>query len=270
TTLHNITPHTGDSWPFKLATRLILGLSQKAIVHSRRNARQLETELRQDPDNILILPMGAPDYRRGRKIDRAASRQHLGLPTERPILLMFGALRDYKGLDVALKALRSLIDAVPQALLLVAGQAWLDRDEHDETVKRMGLTANVRLDLDYIPDELIHHYFSAADLLLLPYLHFDAQSGVGVAALPYGLPAVVSDCGSLPELVRDPGSVVRPSDAQQLATRIAEILGSPALHARLAADATELGRHHDWPSIARDLSRQTNDLIAKQREGQKG
>lgn len=267
TTLHNITPHGGRSWWYRLATRLILMLSHRAIVHSERNAEQLNAELRQDKDAIWVLPMGAADYRQGRRIDPAASRRRLQLPTDRPILLMFGALRDYKGLEVALQAMRSVVETTPEALLLVAGQPWRAEAHYRDQARSMGLGQHVRLDLAFIPDDRIHDYLSAADMLLLPYLHFDAQSAVGVYALPYGIPLIVSDCGSLPELVEDQASVVRPGDAQQLAARISEVLGSSTLLEQLSADATELSRRHSWTSIAQELCRQLDELLADSEQG---
>jgi glycosyltransferase involved in cell wall biosynthesis len=270
TTLHNITPHSGRSWLYRLATRMILMLSHGAIVHSERNAEQLTAELRQDKDSVWVLPMGAADYRQGRSIEPATSRIRLQLPTDRPILLMFGALRDYKGLDVALEAMQSVIESTPKALLLVAGQPWRAEEHYRNQVRSMGLEQHVRLDLAFVPDDKIHDYLSAADLLLLPYKHFDAQSAVGVYALPYGIPLIVSDCGSLPELVRDPASVVRPGNAQQLAARISAVLSSSTLLEQLSADATELSRRHSWTSIAQELCRQVDELLSSPQEEQAG
>jgi glycosyltransferase involved in cell wall biosynthesis len=268
TTLHNITPHSGRSFWYRVATRLLLGLSHRAIVHSLRNAEQLNDELRFPPPRTLVLPMGAADFRRGRPIDREASRARLDLPHDRPVLLMLGALREYKGLEVALAAMKTVAEREPRALLLVAGQPWGGESGYRDAITRLGLVEQVRLDLNFIAKDAIHDYLAAADMMLLPYTHFDAQSGIGVSALPYGLPLVVSDCGSLPELVSDPASVVEPGDAAGLAERVSAILASAELHRRLATESAALAGKHGWDSIARDLYRQLDAGTAQTQEGE--
>lgn len=253
TTVHNVEPHNGGSLAFRLASRLLFALSDRLIVHSHDNAGHLARLYPSSDGKTIVSRMGVADFRRGRPVDRAAARTRLALPQDRSVLLMFGAVRDYKGIPDALTAMASVTGAAPDTLLLVAGSGWHDEQRYREMVDRLGLAAHVRLDLRYIPEPEVHDYFAAADMLLLPYTQFSAQSGAGISALGYGLPLVVSRCGSLPELVVDPASVVAPGDPTALAQRIARILRDPALYARLADDSRSLSGAHSWPEICARL-----------------
>lgn len=261
TTVHNVIPHAGKGRLFTLFSRLLFALSDLLIVHSEHNAGALRRRYALAPERVAVLPMGAADFAHGRDISRSQARRHLSLPGDRRVLLLFGALRGYKGWDIALEALPAIRDAHPNALLLIAGESWEPEEHYRARVRDIGVTGHVRLDLHYIPEPDIHLYFSAADMVLLPYRHFEAQSGAGVSALSYGLPLVVSDCGSLPELVRDRASVVPTGDAATLAQRISEILASPLLYAKLAADSSELAAQHSWDESCRRLCQLLSQLI---------
>ncbi|MBI5142774.1 MAG: glycosyltransferase, partial [Nitrospirae bacterium] len=91
----------------------------------------------------------------------------------------------------------------------------------------------------------------AADLAALPYSHFDAASGVGGYALHFGLPMVVSDAGSLPDLVTDREScVARPGDEEELRVKMERILMDNALRARLERETSVKREEFGWDSIA--------------------
>lgn len=253
TTVHNVEPHGGGSRLFRVASRLLYRLSDRLIVHSQANARHLRTLHPRVADRVRVSRMGFADFAQGRPVDRQRARRRLGLPPARPVLLMFGALRDYKGLPDALRAMAAVARSHKDALLLVAGQAWGDEAQYRGIVKALALDAQVRLDLRYIPEPEIHDYFSAADLLLLPYTGFSAQSGAGISALAYGLPILASRCGSLPELVADEASLIAPGDHAALARRIVALLDDPALLAALRDDSRTLAREHSWDAICARL-----------------
>lgn len=260
TTVHNVIPHAGKGRLFTLFSRLLFALSDLLIVHSEHNASALRRRYGIAPERVAVLPMGAADFAHGRNISRSQARSQLMLPSEKRVLLLFGALRGYKGWDLALEALPAILEAHPDTLLLIAGESWEPEEHYNQRVRDIGITGHVRLDLRYISEPDIHLYFTAADMVLLPYRHFEAQSGAGVSALPYGVPLVVTDCGSLPELVRDRASVVPTGDGAALAQRVTEILASPALYHALAADSRDLAAHHSWDESSRRLCQLLNQL----------
>lgn len=253
TTIHNVVPHAGKSLAFRFASRLLYALSDRLIVHSRDNAAQLKTLYDIAPARILVSRMGSANFAKGQSYSQRDARQRLGLPQNRRILLMFGAVREYKGCDMALAALPAIAEAVPDTLLLIAGQPWRLPPSQQRMLEDAAASPLVRLDMHYIPDDAVHDYFAAADIVLLPYRPFSAQSGAGVSSLMYGLPLVVAHTGSLPELVRDPESVIPLGDVERLAKRVIQILTSGELYEKLAKDTETIAKHHSWEQIAREL-----------------
>ena len=266
TTVHNVAPHGRGTLVYRLLSGLLYRLSDRLIVHSENNRQQLKSRFDHVDQKTIVSPMGMADFARGRPTDKQQSRERLGLPTDRRILLMFGAVRGYKGLPDALHAMVEISRERPETLLLVAGQAWDDAQRYRDIVNELGLADHVKLDLRYIPERQIHHYFSAADLLLLPYTRFSAQSGAGTSALSYGLPVVTSNCGSLPELVEDPASVIEPGDRRALASRVIAILGNPDLYEKLASETSAIGRTRSWNRISASLCAEYGKLVATEGE----
>ncbi len=114
--------------------------------------------------------------------------------------LFFGLIRDYKGLDMLLKA---WADWRPQGRkLLVAGEFYTSREKYLSLIEELGLKEDVVLHDRFIADEDVRYYFSAADCLALPY-HTATQSGVTQIAYNFSLPMIVTRVGGLPEIVPD-------------------------------------------------------------------
>ena len=143
----------------------------------------------------------------------------LGLPNKR-ILLFFGYVRRYKGLNVLLDALR----LVPSDLgihLLVVGEFYDDEQKYRAQVRDLHLDACVTIHSDYLPNEEVAKYFSAADAVVLPYLSA-TQSGIAQIAYNFDKPVIATDVGGLAEVVLHDrtGFVVPPGNPTALAGAI--------------------------------------------------
>lgn len=137
-------------------------------------------------------------------------------------------IRPYKGVQHLLQAFPTVASRCPHAHLVIAGKPWVDWTPYQRQIEEGHLEERVHLFLEYIPEARVPLFFSAADLVVLPYIHFDAQSGVGAWALPHRKPMIVSDVGGLPEWVaNDPHWIVPAGDAQALAERIIAFLSDP-------------------------------------------
>lgn len=253
TTVHNVTPHGGNRVLHRWTSKILYRLSTSVLLHSRHNEEAFHKLFPEHATRTVVCPMGTANFKKGREIDKQASRRFLGIPEKKQVLLMFGALRPYKGWDVAINAMNAIKQAVPDALLIIAGKPWDSNEPLTSLVETQGLETHVRLDLDFVKDDEIHHYLSAADVLLMPYKHFDAQSGIGTSGLSYGLPVVVSNCGGLQDLVIDDQSIVPRSDPQRLADRLVEILTNPALMRMLKSHSEFLAQRYSWSSISKTL-----------------
>lgn len=155
----------------------------------------------------------------GEAVPRDEARVALGLPADAPVLLFFGFVRHYKGLHVLLDAMPSVLGRIPDARLVVAGEFYDDEAPYRARAELLGDA--VRFDADYIPNEHVGLYFSAADVVVQPYVSA-TQSGVAQLAFQFGRPVITTDVGGLAEAVPDgeAGLVVPPEDAGSLASAI--------------------------------------------------
>jgi glycosyltransferase involved in cell wall biosynthesis len=126
------------------------------------------------------------------KTDKNEARKLLGLPEDITILLSFGIVRSYKGLSVLIDALDILRNHNMKFFLLVAGEFWDKKTKYIQQIERLELSKYVRIDDRYIPDEEVTQIFSAADVLIAPYVG-GTQSAVASWGLGFGLPMIVSD-----------------------------------------------------------------------------
>jgi glycosyltransferase involved in cell wall biosynthesis len=180
---------------------------------------------------------------------RVPARRAVDFETNKPVVLMFGLMRPYKGIDVLLDAWRGGSDEAPieDAELWIAGMPKMDI-----SALRAGAPPNVRFDPRFIGDDELPAYFERADLVVLPYLQAD-QSGVLFTALAFGKPLLLSDVGGFPELASTGAARLVPAgDARALGGALRELLADRAaltemcVRARAVAD----GRY-SWDRIAR-------------------
>lgn len=136
----------------------------------------------------------------GPGVPRAEARRKLGLDTNGRYILFFGFIRHYKGLDLLLEAMQDpgLLSAGVQ--LIVAGEFYDDKAVYEDLIKQS--RDRIRLFTEFIPNDEVKYYFSAADLVVQPYRHA-TQSGITQVAYHFGKPMVVTRVGGLHEVVAD-------------------------------------------------------------------
>jgi glycosyltransferase involved in cell wall biosynthesis len=249
-TAHNVLSHERSFW-FLRASRFLYRLSDHVVVHSNTNRDQIIETFAIDPVRLSMVPMGVhaenPD-----PMDKICAREALLLPTERPTLLFFGIIRPYKGLDILLRALAHVRESHPDVLLVIAGQVWGDWKPYLQRIEDLSLQANLHVHNSFVPEGDVEKYFAAADLAVLPYTQFDAQSAVGVQALSFGRPLVVTKTGGLPDLVGgEEGYCVPPRDVAALAEALVRFLDRPESAAQRFQDITsDLRESMSWAGAA--------------------
>ncbi|MBO7050572.1 MAG: glycosyltransferase [Bacteroidaceae bacterium] len=156
----------------------------------------------------------------GAKVSRQESLKFLGLDDSRRYMLFFGLIRDYKGLDLLLKAYADSRFRKMNVRLIVAGEFYSGSDKYFEMEKELGLEGMVVWKSDFVPDSEVRYCFGAADIIVQPYKSA-TQSGVTQIAYHFEKPMLVTDVGGLAETVPDGkvGYVVKPEP-----DRIAEAL----------------------------------------------
>jgi len=249
-TVHNVRPHENSIF-YQIACSLLFKLADHFIVHSDLNKKQLITLYRIPPEKVACIPHGPLNFHIEVGLDRDKIRADLGLVPEDRVVLLFGAIRPYKGISTALKAFSKVISRIPNARLLVAGKPWEDWKPHHRLIQNLGIGDYVKSFLKYIPSGEVYKFFEAADLVVLPYEHFDSQSGVGAAAISFKRPMIVTDAGGLSDLVLDKRCVVPPEEPEALAETIIQCLQDPERLERMSADAGALAERMSWSFIAK-------------------
>jgi glycosyltransferase involved in cell wall biosynthesis len=233
--LHDPKRHSGDeASTFPLAVRLISRISEHTaaclILHSEYLVAQVRPALRRLP--IGIVAHGA-----------AIAAQPMPVPKQR-LLLIFGRLFEYKGVDTALAAFRALPPDVADTRLTVAGQGPLAALARD--------VANVLVRDEYISESELVLLLENTRLVLLAYKDA-SQSGVGMQAIARGVPCIVSHAGGLPDLLpaAATGLIVPPDDPERLAEAIASHIDHDDQLRR--AVWNHAAENFAWPVVAKQL-----------------
>ena len=211
---HNVIPHE----PFpgtRGLTRFALAPGDALLVHSEADRRDLES-LRLH-GRTLAAPQ-PPGRGFGEPLTKESARSRLGLSGN--ILLFFGLIRRYKGLPLLLEALPLVLRKL-DCTLLVVGEFYEGKDRCLNLIKALGLASHVRVIDRFIPDDEVSLYFSAADLVVLPY-ESATQSAILPIAHAFERAVVATRVGGLPEAVRDgeTGLLVEPDNPASLAQAI--------------------------------------------------
>jgi glycosyltransferase involved in cell wall biosynthesis len=136
----------------------------------------------------------------GEPIDVQTAREHLQLPRSEKLLLFFGFIRPYKGLDLLLKAMADPRIREAGIKLMIAGEYYEDHKPYDELIHQLNIEDRLILKTDFIPDSQVRDYLCAADFVIQPYKQA-TQSGVTPLAYHFEKPMLVTRVGGLPDLV---------------------------------------------------------------------
>lgn len=159
----------------------------------------------------------------GKKVSKEEARLKLGIKNEELILLFFGFIRKYKGLDLLLNAMKIIKNPkfnIQNSKLLIAGEFYEDRKAYDEQIEKLDVQENLILHTDFIPDSEVKYYLCAADVVVQPYKNA-TQSGVTPLAYHFEKPMIVTNVGGLPSLVPNNkvGLIAEPN-AESIAEKI--------------------------------------------------
>lgn len=221
---HNIYPHERTR-PDRILLRYAFGSAQGFITHSQRGCEQIQRRYPHRP----VYKAHHPDYGAfagGAQIPMSRARERLGLSGKR-ILLFFGVVRKYKGLNYLLKAMQWLPPSDGYHLV-VAGEFYEDIGTYRSELKRLLDKGQLTLVDRYVPNAEVGCYFSAADLVVLPYLSIN-QSGVLQMAYGFLKPVIATTVGGIPEVVTDgsTGYLVPPGDSQAIAMAVERFFVHP-------------------------------------------
>jgi glycosyltransferase involved in cell wall biosynthesis len=195
--LDNVIPHEPHFWD-KWLIRYFIRSVDRFIAMSESVREDCLKFLPASRQNCVTLSPHPLYDNFGEAVPKTEARQFLGLPQEKTILLFFGFIRDYKGLDLLMKAYAKVHKE--NLLLVVAGEFYNNGEQYSELENDLQLEGTIAWRTDFIPDDKVRYYFSAADLIVQPY-KTATQSGVTQIAYHFERPMLVTDVGGLAEIV---------------------------------------------------------------------
>ncbi|MBN1591844.1 MAG: glycosyltransferase [Candidatus Coatesbacteria bacterium] len=198
---HNVIPHDASRMHL-LLVKALLKRGEFAIVHSEQ-----EMELiKEAAPHIEVIKHVHPIYDffacqspSGEEENPRQPRKALGIEDDKLVLLFFGFVRPYKGLDLLIKAMPRIREKL-NAHLLIVGEFWEGREQFDKMVSELMIQDGVTIIDKYVPDSEVSRYFNAADIVILPYREA-TQSGIIQIAYGFKKPVITTDVGGLPEVV---------------------------------------------------------------------
>ena len=226
-TVHNVNileRDGGDDCLNRWTLKVQYHLADHLFVHTRLMKEELKRDFKIPEKRVSVIPFGLNDTMPRTTVTRAQARARLGLNPAGKVLLFFGNIAPYKGVEYLIEAFSSVHIDIPDSQLLIAGRAkgaeryW---SQMQELIRPLQQSGALLVDHRYIPDEETELYFKSADVLILPYTHL-FQSGVLSLSYSFGLPVIATDVGSLKEDIvpGETGVLCRPKDSAALADAI--------------------------------------------------
>ena len=259
-TAHNVNSGKRDSndcWLNRLSLKIQYDLSDHIFVHTNGMKSELVADFRVTEDKVSVIPFGINNTVPNSSLSSAEAKHQLGLSSSDRIMLFFGNIAPYKGLEYLVSVFAELLNKDRSYRLIIAGRLkgsegyW---KQIQQGIARSGIRDRVIERIEYIPDEETELFFKAADVLILPYTRV-FQSGVLFLGYSFGLPAIAADAGNLKEEVIDgeTGFVFKARDSSDLASKIENYFTSELfrnLERRRAEIKAYANERYSWDKVA--------------------
>lgn len=248
-TVHNILPHDKHTAWMRIIYWVIYRIPHLLIVHTPATTASLQEQFGLDTGKVIIVEHGSNDAVELSQLTRGQAKVSFGFLPEDVVLLFFGAISPYKGLDLLLDALNDH----PAVKLLVGGRC--PGNDYGKLMRERLTTlekdGRVRWIDGYLDEAGVSTLFAAADAVVLPYRHID-QSGVLLLALTLGVPMIATNVGDFRAFInQDTGLIVNGSSSAALSQGIADFL---LIHPRYNEKTIRaLGRKCNWENTVKTL-----------------
>ncbi len=245
--LDNVTPHEPRFFD-KPFTKYFLSGGDGYITLCSSVAEDL---LKYAPDaKYRIIPH--PLYNHfGPKIDRLEAERSLGLTPGKKNILFFGLIRDYKGLDILIDAFDKLDDSYQ---LIIAGEPYGPFDKYSDKIRSNRNKDRIKCFLEFVKDSDVSSYFSAADVVVLPY-RSATQSGVSSVAYHFDLPMIVTHTGGLKEAIEGHGTglVAEKADSDLIRCEIERFFADSGLRTRCIENIGKEKERLSWQRFCSNM-----------------
>jgi len=262
-TAHNILPHERTMVDFYLY-KLVYFISNEIIVHSEFIKNKLVNAFKVSPKKVNVIHHGNFDiYLPKKNISKSEARLKLNLNETNDVILFFGYIREYKGLDLLLKAIPIAMQKNPNLKLIIAGMPANPelKERYTKTIESLNSKEQIIYEFSFIPSDDIAGYFSASDLVILPYKNID-HSGIVHLAYSFAKPILATNVGDFSEIIEEKksGFLIEKDDYEKLADAIYNAFADKDILVRMGLYAKELNRtKYSWDEIGK----KTVDLYCK-------
>ncbi len=190
---------------------------------------------------------------------KAQARAALNIPKDKTVLLFFGLIRAYKGLDLLLQAFPKLGENV---YLLVVGEPYENFDPYQQLIDEGGAKNRIQVHTRYIPTEEVSTFFSAADIGVLPY-RTATQSGIAAMAFHFNLPVVVTDTGGLKQMIEPHGigRVVPTVSVEALIKTLQDVLTMPSAVQEIRDNIVAFKQQNNWQTFSNKILEAYKNLL---------
>jgi len=201
-TAHNVNAGKrdgNDSWHNQLGLKTQYRLADHIFVHTEKMKGELLDDYGVQGDRVTVIPFGINNSVPNTDLSSAEARRRLGIGSGERVILFFGAIRPYKGVEHLVAAFQRIASKYEGYRLIIAGESKKGSEKYWLDIKRAIETnpgaERVIQRIEFVPNEETELYFKAADVTVLPYNEV-FQSGVLFLAYSFGLPVIASDVGS--------------------------------------------------------------------------
>jgi glycosyltransferase involved in cell wall biosynthesis len=235
---------------------LMYRIVDHVIVHTNKMKQELVSTFRVPDSKITVVPFGINICPPRTCVDSKQARNSLRVPLEKKVMLVFGSIDRYKGIEIAIESLSLLLRKDTSYYLVIAGR---DKDCQDyvhelvNLIQERGVAGSVLMHNHFIPHEEVGKYFMAADCCVLSYKRI-YQSGVPFLSFAFGLPVIATHVGSFREIIVDGvnGFICEPNSPDDLARKIERYFASDLLRnlpATRMAISRAAGEQYSWEKI---------------------
>lgn len=219
----NVVSHEANAID-KLLTKIGLNSASKFLVLSGIVGKEVKPFSKEKKVYRSELPV-YDCYKHDDKFDSKKLKREFGFKDDSLVLLFFGYVRKYKGLDILIEAFPKILSENPKAKLMIVGEFYDDPKEYFELIKKLKIEDKVKVLNQFVPNEDVGKYYQAADVVILPY-RSATQSGILTVAYGFYKPVIVTDVGGLAEFVDEgkTGFVVQPNSPDAIAEEVQKFL----------------------------------------------
>jgi glycosyltransferase involved in cell wall biosynthesis len=260
-TAHNVNAgarDANDSWLNRATLKFQYRRCDHIFLHTEKMKAELVGGFGIPETKASVIPFGINSTVPDTALTPAAARQRLGLGESEKVLLFFGNIAPYKGVEFLVDAFIAVAQGAGNYRLIIAGRPKGSEAYWAGVLEKINASPvrdRISLRIEFVPDEETEVYFKAADVLVLPYTHI-FQSGVLFLGYNFGLPVIAADVGSLKDEIVEgrTGFIFKPRDAADLA-RVIENYFAGDLFARLKTSRQSIrefaNERYSWSKVAR-------------------